>query len=119
LKVQKVKYAERVPGRVERHCAAFVTQSGKVVIVASVDGWPFYNIKDAVRLAENIMKGKKNSTRYMILPGITSWETTTYDKSLVEMAKAGHLVNAVVIENVPDSEEELQRFAGEVLREAH
>ena len=127
MKIRKVQYAQHVPSKIERHCAAFLTQTGEVLLVDSIwdsrDGvsWPFYNIGDAVRLASDIMKAKKKSTR--IAPilqglGVVAWESTKYDETLVDMAKTGELINAIVIENVPDSVEELQRFAGQVLRES-
>jgi ribosomal protein L19 len=123
MKIRKVKYAQPVPGKIERHCAAFLTQSGQVILVGSILGeqgiWPIFNSGDAIRLAKDIMEGKKKSVR--IAPilqglGVVAWESTKYDETLVAMAKAGQLINAVVIENVPDSMDELQRFAGDVLR---
>ncbi len=126
MKIRKVRYAPRIPGKIERHCAAFLTQTGQVLLVDSFwdsqDNvkWPFYNIGDAVRLASDIMKAKKKSVR--IAPilqglGVVAWESTKYDETLVAMAKAGQLINAVVVENIPDSIEELQHFASNALRE--
>jgi hypothetical protein len=69
------------------------------------------------------MGGKKKRLRIApILPlglllTVAASETTKYDETLVAMAKAGQLVNAIVIENIPDSIEELQRFAVNALRE--
>jgi hypothetical protein len=126
LKIRKVKYAQPVPGKIERHCAAFLTQSGQVILVGSIfderEGmWPIFNSGDAIRLAKDIMEGKEKSVR--IAPifqgiGVIAWESTKYDKTLVGMAKAGQLINAVVIENIPDSVEELQHFASNALKES-
>jgi hypothetical protein len=127
MKIRKVRYAPRIPGQIERHCAAFLTQDGQVILVNSIwdsqdsVSWPFYNTSDAVRLASDIMKGKKKSTR--IAPifqglGVVAWESTKYDETLAAMAKDGQLINAIVVENIPDSVEELQNFAGQVLRES-
>ena len=127
MKIRKVRYAPRIPGKIERHCAAFLTQTGQVLLVDSVwdsrddVNYPFFNVGDAVRLTSDIMKAKKKSTR--IAPilqglGVVAWESTKYDEALVAMAKDRQLINAVVIENIPDSVEELQHFAGQVLRES-
>lgn len=124
MKIRKVRYAPRVPDIVERHCAAFLTQTGEVLLVDSVwdsrDGvnYPFFNVGDAVRLASDIMKAKKKSTRIAPIIGALAWESTKYDETLVTMAKEGQLINVVVVENIPDSVEELQHFAGQVLRES-
>jgi hypothetical protein len=64
------------------------------------------------------MKGKKKSTRFAPIIGALAWESTKYDEILVEMAKNGNLVNAVVIENIPDSTDELQSFASNTLNES-
>jgi len=126
MEIRKVRYAKSVPGKIEHHCAAFLTQSGQVILVGSIldehEGiWPIFNSGDAVRLAKDIMEGKKKSTR--IAPilqglGVVAWESTKYDETLVAMAKDGQLINAIVIENIPDSVEELRHFAGQVLRES-
>jgi len=126
VKMRKVRYAQHVPGKIERHCAAFLTQSGQVILVGSIFDesesiWPIFNSSDAVRLANDIMKAKKKSVR--IAPilqglGVVAWESTKYDETLVAMAKAGQLINAVVIENIPDSVEELQRFASDTLKQS-
>ena len=127
MEIRKVRFAPHIPGKIEHHCAAFLTKTGQVLVVDSVwdsrDGviWPIFNSGDAVRLAKDIMEGKKKSTR--IAPilqglGVVAWESTKYDETLVAMAKDGQLINAVVVENIPDSVEELQHFAGQVLRES-
>jgi len=124
MKIRKVQYASRVPGRIERHCAAFLTKNDQVILIDSIwdsrDNvkWNFYNVGDAVHVATDIMKAKNKSTRIAPIIGALAWESTTYDENLVEMAKTGELVNAIVIENIPDSVEELQSFAGQVLRES-
>jgi len=117
MKIRKVKYAQPVPDKIERHCAAFLTQSGQVILVGFIGTWPIFNSGDAIRLAKDIMEGKEKSTRIAPVIGVLAWETTKYDEKLVDMAKRGELINAIVIENIPDSIEELQRFAGQVLKE--
>ncbi len=47
-----------------------------------------------------------------------AWETAKYDETIVAMAKAGQLINAIVIENIPDSIEELHNFASNSLKES-
>jgi hypothetical protein len=122
MKIRKVKYAQPVPGKIERHCAAFLTQSGQVILVGTIldeQGiWPILNSGDAVRLASDIMKAKKKSTRIAPVIGVLAWETSKYDEKLVDMAKTGELINAIVIENIPNSIEELQHFASNALRES-
>lgn len=123
MKIRKVRYTPSNPNKIERHCAAFLTQTGQVLLVDSVwdsrDGvsWPFFNVGDAVRLATDIMKGKASSFRIAPIIGALAWESTKYDKNLVDMAKTGELINAIVIENAPDSVEELQHFASNALKE--
>jgi len=124
MKIRKVQYAPHIPGKIERHYVAFLPQTGEAILVDAFwdtrDNvrWPFYNTGDAVRLASDIMKGKKKSTRIAPIIGALAWESTKYDETLVEMAKTGNLVNAIVIENIPDSVEELQAFASNVLKES-
>ena len=124
-----MRYAKATPGRIEYHCAAFLTRSGEVILIGqyvdkgdnitpSSDLIPFLNSNDAASLAENIMRGKRSTFRVFPFPGIITTERITYPEDLVEMARSGQLVNAVVIENVPDSIEELERFAGNILRQS-
>ena len=124
MKIRKVRYAPRIPGKIERHCAAFLTQTGQVLLVDSVwdsrdnVNYPFFNIGDAVRFASGLMKGKSSTLRIAPIIGALAWESTKYDKNLVDMAKTGQLINAIVIENIPDSIEELQHFASNALKES-
>ena len=124
MNILRVRYAERIPGMIERHCAAFLTSTDEVIIISSIldsrsgDYWPFFNAGDAVRLAKDVMKGKKRSTQIAPIIGIIAWESTHYDEALVSMAKNGHLLNAVVIENIPESVGDLQQFAYKTLKES-
>ncbi len=126
MKIRKVKYAQDIRGKIERHCAAFLTQSGQIIMIGSIfdkrEGiCPIFNSGDAVRIIKDIMEGKKKSVRIApILQGIgvVAWETTKYDETLVAMANAGQLINAIVIENIPDSMEELHDFASNALKES-
>ncbi len=65
MKIRKVRYAKPDPDKIERHCAAFLTQTGEVNLVRSIldtrlGVCPFFNSGDAARLASDIMRGKKN-----------------------------------------------------------
>lgn len=127
MKVKKVIFSKIHPGRSKRHCAAFLTTSGQVILVDKFtdevgDIWPYFNSSDALRLARDVMEGKKKAIR--IAPilqglGVIAWETRKPPKLLVDMAKNRQIVNCVVIENIPDNEEELYHFAMEALKEIH
>lgn len=115
--VKRVRYADHNPDIVESHCAAFLTKSGKVIIINKSGGWPYYNVNEVIRAVKNIMKGNAQYGSFMALPGIISWETNYFDDNLVNLARNGEIINWVVIENIPDSLEELSKFAGKVLNE--
>lgn len=127
MKIAKVRFAKHTPGIIERHCVAFMTQSGEVVLVDSIFNkrdrvcFPIFNTSDAVRIASDVMRRKASSLRFaptaLRIAGLVAWERTEYNPNLVEMARTGQLTNVIVIENVPESIEELQRFAGNALRE--
>jgi len=119
MKINKVKYSENLPGIVQRHCAAFLTDKGDVILIDRDNEGMFLNTGIPMRIVKNIMKGKKKSTTVIPFPGVITWETTTYDENLVNMAKTGQLINAIVIENVPEAFEELEKFALRVLRETY
>ena len=112
MRIRKVSYVKHIPNKIEHHYVAFLTESDEVLLMG-----PFLNSGDAQRVAGNIMKGKKSSLS--IFPGIVVWvwEREKYDQRLVDIAKAGKLVNCLVVENAPDSMEELQRFARGILTE--
>lgn len=124
MQIRKLRYAPYVPGKVERHCAAFLTQSGQVIIINSIfdqhegQSCPFFNSGDAAKIIKKIMSGKKSSTTVWPFPSVVVWEHTKYSEDLISMAKAGQLVNAAVIENIPESKEELQQVARSALNES-
>jgi len=64
------------------------------------------------------MNGKGSSTSFFPFPIGLVWEREKYDKQLVDMAKAGELIGCVVIENAPESMEELRRFASDNLKKS-
>ncbi len=111
MKIRKVSYTKHVPDKIEHHYVTFLTESDEILLMG-----PFLNNGDAARVAGNIMKGKASSLTVIPFPGVVVWEREKYDQRLADMAKAGKLVNCVVVENAPDSIDELQRFAGGVLR---
>jgi len=117
MKIKKVKYSESLPGVIQHHCVAFFTAQGNVIIIDRDSEGIFFNAGIPMRMAKNIMKGKGKSRIVIPFPGVITWETTTYDEEIVNMAKNGQLVNAIVIENVPESFEELEKFALKVLGE--
>ena len=124
MKIRKVRYAEPDNrNKIDRHCAAFLTRSGDVILVTAMFDksdnreYPFFNTGDAVRVARDIMKHKAKSLRIAPIIGAIGFESTSYDANLVEMAKSGQLTNAIVIENISDSEEELKRFARDIMTE--
>jgi hypothetical protein len=116
LKIRKVRYAPHIPGITERHCAAFFTLTGHVIIIKSTFDkqqglWPIFNTSTAEKIAKDIIKGKESSISIIPFPGVIAWETTSYDKNLAGLARSGQLVEVLVIENIPESEDELQQFA--------
>ena len=114
MKIRKISYTKHVPGKIEHHYAAFLTRSGEVLLMGH-----FLNSGDAAHVAGNIMKGKASSLTVMPFPGVVVWEREEYDKNLANLAKSGQLISCVVIENAPDSINELQRFASGVLKEEY
>ena len=113
MKIRKVQYAQHIPGKIERHYIAFLTKSGEILLMGH-----FLNSGDASHTASKIMEGKKSSTSFFAIPFLLVWEKEHYDQRFVEMAKAGELVSSVVVENAPDSMEELQRFVSNALNES-
>jgi len=111
MKIRKVRYAQRVPGKIERHYVAFLTRSGEILLMGH-----FLNSGDASHTAGKIMEGKESSTSFFPFPIGLVWQREHYDKRLAEMAKAGELVGCMVVENAPESIEELQCFASNDLR---
>jgi len=113
MKIRKVTYTKHLPGKVERHMIAFLTRSGETVLHGN-----FLNIAHTTSVATHIMKGEKSSTSFFPFPIGLAWDTEEYNRDLVDMAKAGELIDCVVIENAPDSTEELWRFARRILQES-
>ena len=113
MNIRKATYASHQPGKIEHHYVAFLTQSEETIFLG-----PFLNVGHAVSTAKNIMKGKKSSTSFFPFVFGLVWDTEEYNKDLVGMAKAGELGGCVVLENVPESMEELQGFASNALRES-
>jgi hypothetical protein len=111
MNVKKVQYAKHVPGMVDHHHIVFLTRSGEMLFTGF-----FLRIGDAKRTAEHIMRGKASSTIFLPLPGVFMLEREIYDKDLVNMAKTGELVDCVVVENAPESVEELLTFADKTFR---
>lgn len=97
MKITKVKYNGTDSYNIARHCAAFLTKTGQVILITSIcddrDGveWPFFNSGDAVRTAKDIMKAKKKSTSFAPIIGAIAWETAEYNDNLITMAKEGEL----------------------------
>jgi hypothetical protein len=98
MKITKVKYTGTDSYSIARHCAAFLTKTGQVILITSTwddrDGveWPFFNTGDAARTAKDIMKAKKESTSFAPIIGAIAWETSEYNDTLITMAKKGELV---------------------------
>jgi len=114
MNVNKVTYANHVPGKVDYHYIAFLTRSGEILLAGH-----FVNSGDAKRVAKNIMRGKTSSFNPALLPGglvLFLLDREHYDKNLAEMAKAGELIDCVVIENAPESTEEILAFADKVFK---
>jgi hypothetical protein len=114
MNVKKVTYAKHVPGKVDYHYIAFLTRSGEILLVGG-----FVNSGDAKGVAENIMRGKTSSLNPALLAGglvLFLLDRERYDKSLVEMAKAGELIDCIVIENAPESSEEILAFADKTFK---
>jgi len=114
MSVKKVTYAKHVPGRIDRHYIAFLTRSGEILLAGG-----FTTSGDAKRVAENIMRGKASSLNPALLAGglvLFLLDREHYDKDLVEMAKAGELIDCIVIENAPESTEEILAFADKTFK---
>lgn len=123
MKISSVKYSGSDVYPIERYCAAFLTDEGEVIIVDSTwDGrdninWPFFNKGDVNRFVKDIMSGKKRSIRIAPIIGAIGWEVSNYNETLVDMAKTGRLVKAIIIEDIPQSVEILHHFAEKALKE--
>ena len=111
MNVKKVQYAKHILGQVDHHHIVFLTRSGEMLFTGF-----FLKIGDAKRVAERIMSGKASSTTFAPFPGVFMLEREKYDKDLVDMAKAGELVDCAVVENAPESVEELLTFADKTFR---
>jgi len=102
----KVAYKKATPGIVERHFAAFITQTGQIILHG-----PFLNSNHAKKIAGDIMNKKKKSRSFFILPVVGVMDTEALNENLVDMAKNNQLVNCIIIENASDSYDENEKFA--------
>ena len=112
MRVKKVRYTEHIPGKVDYHYIAFLTASGEVLLMGH-----FLTAGHANKVANGIMSGKKSSSTFIPFPGVFIYEREKYDENFVNMVKAGEITNCIVVENAPESIEELRHFAGAILKE--
>jgi hypothetical protein len=63
MKIRKVRYAQRVPGKIERHFIAFLNRTGEILLMGH-----FLNSGDASHTASKIMEGKNSSTSFFAIP---------------------------------------------------
>jgi hypothetical protein len=117
MNIKKATYAKHVPGKVDYHYIAFLTRSGEILLAGG-----FVNSGDAKGVAKNIMRGKDSSLNPALLPlglvvFLLSREHYNKDlKDLAEMAKAGELIDCIVIENAPESTDEILAFADKTFK---
>lgn len=115
--IQVVKYADADRSKIEKHYAAYLTKSDDIIIAG-----PFFNTKYAAKVASDILKGKKSTPKlplvlciilFALLIGLLLYflYREKYDESLVHKASSGQLAKALIIENAPDSPEDLRHFA--------
>jgi hypothetical protein len=112
VNVQKIPYKDATPGRIENHYAAFLTRSNDILLFG-----PFLTSNEGKRRANDVLKGKKESRSYFFLPLIIlpvvyiERTTESYNKNLVDLVKENQISNCLIIENAPDSMDELMQFA--------
>jgi hypothetical protein len=104
--MKKVRYAEHIPGKVDHHYVVFLTRSGEKIVTGF-----FLTVGDAEKTASHIMRGKESSSTFLPLPGVFLVEREHYDKDLADMAKAGELVDCLIVENAPDSIDAIIAFS--------
>jgi len=121
MAVQVVCFAEEDCSKINHHYAAYLTKSGDVILKG-----PFLNLGDAETVTNNIMNGKKSEPKvplivallvlpFVFLP-IYFLYREKYDEALVDMVASGIITEAIVIQNAPDTEDEIKRFAQSALK---
>jgi len=116
MKIQKIPFKVATPGQIEYHYAAFLTRTEDILLIG-----PYLNSNELRKMAVNILKGKEESKFYFILPTPIIWiagtHTESYDKNIVNLVKTNQISDCVIIENVPDSIDELKQFAKNVFKQ--
>jgi len=104
--VWKVTHQQHVPGQIDHHYVVFLTKRGELVVMGH-----FLRSGEAVNTAQNILAGKSGNTEFFILPFVAALDRETYSPDIVAIARSGDILSCVVIENAPDSPEEVREAA--------
>ena len=116
MKILKIPFKVATPGQIEHHYAAFLTRTEDILLIG-----PYLNSNELRKMAANMLKGKEESNFYFVLPIPIIWIagkfTESYDKNIVNLIKTNQISYCVIIENVPDSIDELKQFAKNVFKQ--